>query len=321
MKRCIESLLPGGRDCEIVIVDDGSTDDTGEIAEAYAALHPDIVKVVHKSNGGHGSGVNRGLELATGRFFKVVDSDDWLEREALHTLLAAIKVLQDGVDMFVCNYVYDHLLENRQKTVGFGNVFPEGRICSWQDMGHFTPSQYLVMHALVFRTAVLRECGIKLPEHTFYVDNLFAYKPLPWVKYIFYLDVDLYHYFLGREDQSVTEENYKKRIDQQIRVTEMVIDSVDINRVKSRLPKLAAYMTRNISVMLSISSVYLLMTGTREAMQKRRALWNDIRKKDIRLYRKLRYTTLSGLTYLPGRLGGLLTLKGYRLAKKRYQFG
>lgn len=76
MRKCIESLLVGGEDVEILIVDDGSSDGTAEIADGYRALYPSIVKVIHKENGGHGSAVNEGLAQATGLYFKVVDSDD-----------------------------------------------------------------------------------------------------------------------------------------------------------------------------------------------------------------------------------------------------
>lgn len=320
MRRCIESLLPCKNDGEIIIVNDGSTDATGEIADEYAQLYPDIVKVIHKANGGHGSGVNAGLKLANGRFFKVVDSDDWLDKEALEKTIICLKKMRNDVDLLVCNYVYDHLYENKQKSVAYTNVFPVNKICTWQDMGRFHASQYLVMHALIFRTAILKRSGVVLPEHTFYVDNLFAYKPLPHVKKILYMDIDLYHYFLGRDDQSVTEESYMRRIDQQILVTKLVADCVDIKKVKKLSPKLANYMIRNLSIMMSISCIYLLMINTEVSEQKRRDLWNYMKQKDRRLYQRLRYTTLSGFTNLPGKFGGFLTLKGYKTAKKTYQF-
>ncbi len=320
MRRCIETLLPCGNQGEIIIVNDGSTDRTGEIADEYEQLYPDIVKVVHKANGGHGSGVNAGLKLARGRFFKVVDSDDWLDKDALIKTISYLKDSQDDVDLLICNYVYDHLYENRQKSVKYTDVFPENRICTWEDMGRLGPSRYLVMHALIFRTSILRDNGVVLPEHTFYVDNLFAYKPLPHVKNIMYMNIDLYHYFLGRDDQSVNEESYMRRIDQQILVTKLVADSVDIRQVKEYSPKLAKYMVRNISIMMSISCVYLLMINTQEAKEKRHDLWNYMKQRDYGLYRKLRYSTLSGLTYLPGKFGGYLTIKGYKTAKRTYQF-
>lgn len=329
MQRCVDSLLAGGGDVEIILVDDGSTDGTAAIADHYAEKFPTIVKAVHKENGGHGSGVNKGLEMAQGIYYKVVDSDDWLDQEAYIRLLSRIKELCGGgrlefeeniPDLFVCNYVYDHLDEGKSRTMDYRNIFPSESMCTWDTIGHFRPSQYLIMHALMFRTEILRKSEVKLPDHTFYVDNLFSYQPLPFVKQIYYMDIDLYHYYLGREDQSVNEKVLMKRIDQQIKVTDMVSRCVDLSEVRKMHPKLAAYMMRNISIMLSISSIHLLMIQTAEADQKRKSMWERIREYDRSLYRRLRYSTLSGLTYLPGKLGGKLTLGGYRFAKRIYQF-
>ena len=329
MERCIDSLLPGGEDVEIIIVNDGSTDATAQIADDYAARYPGIVRAVHKKNGGHGSGVNKGLELATGAYFKVVDSDDWLDETAYARLLARIRgfcvrketrLIGEVPDLFVCNYIYDHLEEGTSRVMKYGNVFPTEEMCDWNDIGRFHASQYLIMHALVFRTEVLRLSGVVLPEHTFYVDNIFAYQPLPFVEHIFYMNIDLYHYYIGREDQSVNEKVLMSRIDQQILVTEIVSKCVDLNEVREIYPKLAEYMCRNISIMMAISSIHLLLIDSREAYSKRRQLWKGIKEENSRLYFRLKYTTLSGLTYLPGKVGGMLTKSGYRAARKIYQF-
>ena len=329
MRRCVDSLLCFGKDAEIILIDDGSTDGTGEIADEYQNRFPDIVKTVHIENGGHGSGVNKGLEMAEGLYFKVVDSDDWLDPEACQKLLFRIRELCGGgryefaeniPDLFICNYVYDHLDEGSSRVMDYRNVFPDEKMCTWNSIGRFKPSQYLIMHSLIFRTEVLRKSNVKLPEHTFYVDNLFSYQPLPYADNLYYMDIDLYHYYLGREDQSVNEKVLMKRIDQQIRVTEMVARCVDLKKVRKVYPKLASYMTRNISIMLSISSIHLLLIQTDEARSKRKEMWKNIRQHDKRLYYRLRYSTLSGLTYLPGRLGGRLTIGGYRFARKIYQF-
>lgn len=203
MDRCIETLLTGGDRVEIVIIDDGSSDRTGEIADRYAAQYPGMVRVVHQPNGGHGEGVNQGLAAATGLYYKVVDSDDWLDPEALRSLLDQLErweQTQTRVDLVVCNYIYDHLYEDSRFTVNYRNIFPAGQICGWEEMGRFRPDQYLIMHALIYRTDVLRRSGLKLPKHTFYVDNIVAYQPLPFVETLCYLNLDLYHYFIGRED-------------------------------------------------------------------------------------------------------------------------
>ncbi len=332
MKRCLDSLLVVRDGVEIIIVDDGSTDATGTIADEYSALYPDVVKVVHQENGGHGAGVNAGLKLAQGRYFKVVDSDDWLDKTAYEKLLARIKEFcvmgacgkeqyeNTGPDLIVCNYIYDHLEEGTGHTVRYRNVFPKNRMCGWQETGHFSLSQYLVMHALIFRTQVLKESKVKLPRHTFYVDNLFANQPLPFVERILYLDVDLYHYYLGRDDQSVNEEVLKKRIDQQIRVTLLVVECADLQAVRKKSPRLEKYLCRNISIMMAISSIHLLLIGTPQAYEKRKKLLHRIRARNPKLYIRLRYRSLCGFTYLPGRLGRWLTVKGYRLANRLYHF-
>lgn len=329
MGRCIESLLPGGEDVEIIVIDDGSKDATGEIADYYERLYPGIVKAAHQENGGHGAGVNKGLELAQGIFFKVVDSDDWLDKDSYLKLLNRIKrfcaMKEAGLsgempDLFVCNYIYDHLDEGTSHTVHYRNIFPVEETCDWNDIGRFHTSQYLIMHALVFRTQILRRAKVVLPQHTFYVDNIFAYKPLPYVRHIYYMDVNLYHYYIGREDQSVNEKVLMSRIDQQIRVTQIVFKCVDLEEVREVYPKLAEYMCRNISIMMAISSIHLLLINSQEAYGKRKRLWDDVKAENIRLYFRLKYTTLSGLTYLPGKVGGLLTKGGYRAARKIYQF-
>ncbi len=323
MARCVDSLLTCGDDAQIIIVDDGSTDATGTIADAYAEAHPDIVEVIHKENGGHGSGVNAGLAHASGRYFKVVDSDDWLDTECLARLM---KTLNDWekeeheVDLVLCNYVYDHLYENRTKAMRYKNVFDENKVCTWNDIKHFNPSQYLIMHALIYRTEILRECGIKLPKHTFFVDNLFAYVPLPYIESITYLNLDLYHYFLGRDDQSVNEHMLMKRIDQQLKVTKMVTLSVDLDAVGKKYPKLAQYMVRNVSIMVLISTIHLLLIGDDVSIAKRRELWAFIYYTNPKLFFKLRTRTLSGMSCLPGKKGREWTLKGYRFAKRLYEF-
>lgn len=111
MRKCIDSLLPGGEDVEIIIVDDGSHGDrTAEIADEYAALYPTVVKAVHQLNGGHGAAVNTGIRNATGLYFKVVDSDDWVKEEAYMQVLETLRE-QTGtnrvLDMLICNFVYE----------------------------------------------------------------------------------------------------------------------------------------------------------------------------------------------------------------------
>ncbi len=324
MERCINTLMPDSKDVEIIIVNDGSTDKTAEIAEKYCRQYPETVRLINQKNGGHGSAVNTGLANAKGLYFKVVDSDDWLDTEGLKKILEKIKDWHQHhttVDLVVCNYIYDHLFENRSRTMSFGNVFKENEILSWNDIGRFTPSQYIIMHAAMFRTEVIRKSGVVLPEHTFYVDNIFVHQPLCFSQNVCYFNIDLYHYFIGREDQSVNETVMMKRIDQQIRVNKIILDRVVSPEERNAPKKLRKYLVRFLSIMTSISDVHLLMINDAEAMAKRKDLWQTIKQKDKKLYRKLRYRTTAGLTYLPlGAIGNWISYHGYKIVKSVYQF-
>ena len=322
MARCLDSLLTGGSDVEIVIVNDGSADGTGSIANQYQDRFPDIVRAVHQQNRGHGGAVNAGLARAAGRYFKVVDSDDWLDASALRRVLETLRGWEaegTSADLMVCNYVYDNLQAGKQRAVRYRNVFKSGRFCGWERAGRFLPSQYLLMHSMIYRTGLLRDMGLQLPEHTFYVDNILAFQPLPRVEKVFYLDADLYHYLIGRPDQSINEKVLMSRIGQQIRVIDILVGSADLSQIPSA--PLRKYMVNYLSMVISNAVVHLLLTGTDDARRMRGELWRHIRAADPALYRKLRGLRMSGLTCLPGRLGDRVVLFGYRAAQKAFKVG
>ena len=121
------------------------------------------------------------------------------------------------------------------------------------------------MHSVIYRTALLRECDLELPEHTFYVDNIYVFKPLPYVKTMYYLDVNFYRYFIGRDDQSVNETNMIKRIDQQFKVTYIMIDYMtQFNLVSKPLER---YMRHYLSIIMCISSVISVKIWTERAFK------------------------------------------------------
>ena len=323
MEHCVQTLLEGGEDVEIILVDDGSTDGTGAIADRYAAEYPTIVKVVHQENGGHGEGVNQGLRNASGLYYKVVDSDDWLDEGALQTVLDKLRQFaasDNPVDLFIANYVYEHVEDNTQKVMRYTNVFPQNRVFTWNDIGRFRPSQYLLMHSVIYRTEMLRACGLELPKHTFYVDNIFVYQPLPSVKSMYYMDVDLYRYFIGRADQSVNEKVMVTRVDQQVRVTKLMIESHNLKALYYSQPKLARYMISYLSMMMTISSIFLIIDGSPAALGKKTELWEYLRSHSPELYHKLKYRSISFVGNIPGYQGRKLSVKLYRLARKIYKF-
>ena len=271
MEKCIKSVLIGGEDVEVIIVDDGSTkDDTAEIADRYAKMYPTIVKAVHQENGGHGQAVNTGLAHATGKFFKVVDSDDWVDARSYKKILTTLKSFVEGEepDMVIANYVYDKVGAKRKKVIHYDNVFPVEQMFGWDDIGKFKIDQYILMHSVIYRTQLLKDCALQLPKHTFYVDNIFVFEPLPYVKKMYYINTNFYRYFIGRDDQSVNETVMISRIDQQIRVTKRMIDSFIKSGVQNK--KCRMYMRNYLRIMMEVSSIFLILSGKKKILKRKK---------------------------------------------------
>lgn len=321
MERAVESLLKGGQDVEIIIVDDGSMDATKEIADDYAEKYPDIIKVIHQENGGHGEAVNTGLRHATGLYYKVVDSDDWVDEESLKKVIETLREMVENtiaLDMLVVNYVYEKLHLKKRKIIDYNGALPKGKVFGWQDVGHFKNSQNILMHSVFFRTKLLRDIGLELPKHTFYVDNIFVFDPLPYVKNIYYLDVNFYRYFIGREDQSVNEAVMISRIDQQIAVTKRMIN--DYTKAKVRNKKLKNYMVKYLMIMLSICTSLLMIDGSPESLEKNRELWDYLKKKDRRLHKAVSSFILGRCIQMTNKPGRKIITMGYHLSRKIYGF-
>ncbi|MDD3416408.1 MAG: glycosyltransferase family A protein [Lachnospiraceae bacterium] len=317
MNHCIESLLIGGEDVEIIIVDDGSSDGTAQIADDYKNKFPSIVKVIHQENGGHGEAVNTGLKNASGLYFKVVDSDDWVKKEALLQILSKLKEIIGGkevLDMMISNFVYEKQGAIKKKVMTYDSALPKDRIFEWNDVKHFRKGQYMLMHSVIYRTKLLRECNLELPKHTFYVDNIFVFHPLPFVKTLYYMDVNFYRYFIGREDQSVNEQVMIGRMDQQLRVNKIMIDYMTANMKTSR--KLRNYMINYLDIIMTVSSIMLIRSGTEEALEKKKDLWAYLKEKDILLYLRIRHGILGSSMNLPGKGGRKISVAEYKIAQR-----
>lgn len=317
MAHAIESILPGGEDVEIIIVNDGSRDRTSEIAHEYQERYPDIIRVADKENGGHGDAVNSGLAAATGKYFKVVDSDDWVDEEALHKILELLRNLEEDeqeIDMLISNYVYEKVGASHKKCIHYRNVLPQDEIFRWNDIGHFHLDQYILMHSVIYRTDMLKLTQIKLPKHTFYVDNIYVYYPLPHVRKIYYLDVDFYRYFIGREDQSVNEKTMISRIDQQIFVTKSMIDMYQMGEITSK--KLRTYMVNYLAIMMTVSSILAIRSKKPENLEKKKELWAYLKKKDLKTYIKIRWGILGQTMNIPGKPGRKISSLAYSVARR-----
>lgn len=205
LKRCVDSLLrverPGSLD--IIIVDDGSKDGSAEIARGYVASNPGVVRLIRKPNGGHGSGINAGIDHAAGLYFRVVDADDWVDPFALSAELDYLEGQpKEPVDICYSEY---RLVDsktglgspwNQEAKVEYGRVYQFEEL----DLDHV----YFTMAGTAFRTSVLRESGVRCREHCFYTDSEYILKPIPFVRTAVFLKGAVYRYWRGQEGQSVS---------------------------------------------------------------------------------------------------------------------
>ena len=322
MRHCIESLLPGGDEVEILIVDDGSTKDrTAEIADEYERKYPGICRAIHQENGGHGEAVNTGLRNAEGIYYKVVDSDDWVDEAAYQEILSTLRRFvcgEETLDMLISNFVYEKQGAKRKKVMNYRTALPQNELFTWEDVKVFMLGQYILMHSVIYRTELLRECGLELPKHTFYVDNIYVYYPLPHVRKIYYMDVDFYRYFIGREDQSVNEKVMIKRLDQQIFVTKTMIDMYQLKDIGSK--KLRQYMLNYLAIMMTVSSILCIRSKNKENLEKKKELWQYLKKKDMRSFIRIRYGILGQTMNIPGKSGRKISSLVYIVARRLIGF-
>ena len=326
MENCVSSLVVGGDEVEVLVVDDGSKDRTAEIADELEAKYPGIVRAIHQPNKGHGGAVNTGIENATGLYFKVVDSDDKVKASAFKTILDKLRENKDAeekIDLLISNFVYDKEGQAHKKVMEYRKVLPVNRMFGWDEARRFRKGQYILMHSVIYRTELLRECGLRLPEHCFYVDNIYVFNPMPSVKNLYYLDVNFYYYFIGRDDQSVNEEVMIGRLDQQARVNRIMFDYFSDGTAEGRIEKksqLYKYMYNYLEIITTITSVLAIISDDPEKIAIKDDLWEYLSEKDHELYLKLRRGTFGTAVHLPGRIGKRVVTTGYGIARNIFGF-
>lgn len=205
-------------DIEVLVVNDGSKDRTPEIAESFEKKYPGTFRLISKENGGHGSTINRGIEEASGRYFKVVDGDDWVDTKDFTRMVHRLKTAES--DYVVTNY-YKVNDVTKEKTPEEFPYFREHPICSFDEAAG---QSEIPMHALVIRTAILKENQIRLDERCFYVDNEYITFPIPYVETVEYYDLFVYMYRLAVAAQSVSMKGFQKHLPDHVKVTKRLVD-------------------------------------------------------------------------------------------------
>ena len=265
---------------EVIVVDDGSTDDTARIADAYHEKYPETIKVIHKENGGHGSGINAGLRAATGKYFKLVDADDWVDHEALERLLdyiasfdaaaanadtdidaaqvqADVKARARNKAVYCPDVIYNNYYwrltdeakspDAYERKTEFTEPFSGVEYRKVYDFESIADRCYVKMHNMTIRTDILREHQIQIDEHCYYVDMEYILYPMPYVETIAFLPEFLYQYQIGRQGQSMDPAKMQRNATQYDHVLASIYAYYDAHCREIKQPNRKKYIDRLIS--------------------------------------------------------------------------
>lgn len=222
LSKCLESfLLKEERELlEVLIVNDGSSDSSEDIARSYVEKYPDVFRLINKENGGHGSTINTGIMAATGKYFKVVDSDDWVDKDAMKNLLECLK--DSDSDLVYTNYYW---VDNKsgKKSVEFEKPFSSVEYKKEYVFDEIKEPLFLKMHGYNIKTEILKNIP-SIDENCFYVDMEFVMFPMPYVKTITFIKDFVYQYRIGLPGQSMDPMKMKRNADNFDRVINRLFD-------------------------------------------------------------------------------------------------
>ncbi len=248
LRRCLDSVLLEeiSDELELIVVNDGSTDSSLAILREYQSLYPGVVVLIDKENGGHGSAVNAGLRAATGRYYRVLDSDDWFDTPGFLRLMARLPSCLE--DLIVTPYSQEYTWNGTEIRYDYPYL-DHNRVYTMEEIDWQEGMDYFTLASSTWRTQLLKDCGLQLPEKCSYVDMEYNLHPIPYVKSIRFLDFPVYRYFLGRPEQSMSHDVMLRQTPMHQKVLCRLIDDY-AEHTESLSPGTRRYMLLMIYYML-----------------------------------------------------------------------
>lgn len=243
IKQNIESFVQSkvSEKIEVIVTDDESRDSTPEIVEQYQKQYPGIVRLIRQKNSGPGSTVNSGIKNATGKYFKMVDGDDWVQTENLEYLINCLEMSEE--DMILTNYdVFD---DKQQKIISTEKINLKSEVT--YKFEEVCESLNLQMHSVMFKTEILKKNNIIL-DNGFYTDVEYLLLPVPYIKTLKYIDKNIYVYRIAQAGQSVSIPSMQKNIKMHDIVLKRLIKFYEDNKQKLSKEKLM-YLVNRVGIM------------------------------------------------------------------------
>lgn len=268
---------------EVLVVDDGSKDRTADIAKGYEERYPHTFRLISKENGGHGSTINRGIQEASGKYFKVVDGDDWVDTDGLCELILRLQTC--NTDYVFTNYYDINDTDGKKTPVTYPNI-PKGTEMAFESIAGETR---ISMHALAIRTEILKSHTIRLDEHCFYVDVEYILYPIPYVNTVIYFDTFVYMYRLAQVNQSVSIKGFQKHIQNHIDVILHVLDHIEAyGKSKDADRTKLEFMERRIADMVNDQTDIFMSfpSGDKDILRRFKEFDAEVRRKSQRVYER-----------------------------------
>lgn len=221
LRRCIDSMIKTtvAEKLEIIIINDGSKDNTLLIAKEYETRFPSIIRVIDKKNGGHGSTINASIKAATGKYYKIVDSDDWVDQEGMEKLVQRL----EEIDVDLILNPYEDIEAETFKQTNLIKPYSNNAEIDIVQSINYIDNIVIYMHSTTFRTEIVKQMGSIIDENCFYVDMEYTLFPLKYVQNYICFDFPVYQYLLGTATQSMNKNNLINRRDQHLKVTKRII--------------------------------------------------------------------------------------------------
>lgn len=257
---CLNSLLiPEVLDkLEILVINDGSKDHTRQVVEAYVQKYPKTVFLINKRNGGHGSAINKTIENAHGKYLKMVDADDSVDKSGFISLIDHLS--KSNVDMIFSPYYRRNINTGKKQEIGYLSNSSQSYLDNVKDtLNTYASSLIVAMHSITYKTSLLKKSKYRMDEHCFYVDVEYTIYYLPYVKNILLLSEPVYNYNIGSEDQSVNINNMRKRRDQHLKVTKSLINFYESEK-NTFSSEMKSMVENNVIKMILATEYKLLMS-------------------------------------------------------------
>ena len=320
--KCLDSFSKDVLDdIEIIVVNDGSKDNTSSLVKEYTKSHP-YIQIIDKENGGHGSVFNEGIKVVKGLYTKILDSDDYLDQDALKHLLDVMKKhYKENTlpDVYLADYYACPEGSNSRILISLSkNASEVESFISWKDITHLSAADFLMVHMTYLKTSFIKEHNIHLLEKVFYEDSELVFKVIKYAESLYFVNKPIYLYSVGREGQSISIDSIDKNYAHQFKVMEQILKSITYDEFKAMDKGKQKHIKHELYLLYTLTYFYAFIRPTKEKTLLYKKGLKEFKENNYLMYKVVRYHTPCFFLYItPPFLRRAFAQMGYTYAKRK----